>query len=144
MAGGVASCRSYFTVKVTRLSYLSPYPPNTHIPHTTPFFTPSTPSPFTLQPLIPTSFSSSHPTPQGKNESPTHPNPYTCDGHAGGDPVLPAPLTALTDALQEVADLDGNGVITNYEMYQALDPTVAHYNDYVFDHFRWDHCSSSV
>ena len=32
-------------------------------------------------------------------------------------------------------------MITNYEFYTALDPNEMGWNDYVFNHFRWDHCT---
>jgi hypothetical protein len=76
----------------------------------------------------------------GLNECPSHRQPYTCEGHAATDPVLPEDITILTDALEKVADFDGDGTVTNYEFYTALDPNAVEYNDYVFDNFNWNHC----
>ena len=45
---------------------------------------------------------------------------------------------------QDFADHDGDGEISNWEYYIALDPNDPDANDYVFDHFRWDHCDPLV
>ena len=55
--------------------------------------------------------------------------------------VLPPPVQVLTDSILSVADFDGDGMITNYEFYTTLDPNEMGWNDYVFNHFRWDHCT---
>ncbi len=77
----------------------------------------------------------------GLNETPMHREPYTCVGHSAEDEVLPPPVQTLTDAIGSIADFDGDGIITNYEFYTALDPNEMSWNDYVFAHFRWDHCT---
>lgn len=38
------------------------------------------------------------------------------------------------------ADTDGDGQVSNWEFYQALNPNTAEGNDYVFDNFNWLHC----
>jgi hypothetical protein len=45
--------------------------------------------------------------------------------------------------MDKVADLDGNGVVSNWELYTILDPTNVNGADYVFDHFNWEHCVNS-
>ena len=43
-----------------------------------------------------------------------------------------------------MADADGDGNVTNWEFYMALDPNSAYLNDYVFDNFLWDHCEGGA
>jgi hypothetical protein len=68
-----------------------------------------------------------------------HPEAYRCTGHAADDPVLPKQLP-LPENIRGIADLDGDSIISNYEYYLAIDPNNPDGNDYVFDHFQWDHC----
>eukprot|EP01034_Spumella_vulgaris_P025775 gene25775-32266_t len=68
---------------------------------------------------------------------------YTCVGHASTDNVLPDALN-FTSAISSVADADGDGNITNWEFYKALDPNEATLNDYVFDNFEWSHCEGDA
>jgi hypothetical protein len=65
---------------------------------------------------------------------------YTCTGHAASDPVLTWKLP-LTDAVLASADADGDGEISNWDYYLALDPNLSDGNDYVWDNFDWNHCS---
>jgi len=69
-----------------------------------------------------------------------YPEAYTCTGHAATDSVLPYKLP-FTDVVDNNADSDGDGVISNWEFLSFLNPNNADNMDYVFDHFRWDHCS---
>lgn len=48
----------------------------------------------------------------------------------------------LTETLERSGDMDGDGVITNMEFFQALDPNLPDSNDYVFDTFDWTHCDN--
>ncbi len=57
--------------------------------------------------------------------------------------MLPDALN-FTSAISSVADADGDGNITNWEFYKALDPNEATLNDYVFDHFEWTHCEGDA
>jgi Common central domain of tyrosinase len=74
-----------------------------------------------------------------EGENAFHPGNYTCRGHAAGDPAL-ASVLQMTDIIY-TNDLDGDGVLTNLEFYEALDPNEMNNNDYVFDNFDWDHCN---
>lgn len=68
---------------------------------------------------------------------------YTCTGHAADDAALPASLPWL-DGFEAYADTDGNGVISNYEYYLALNPNDVNGVDYVFDNFEWSHCDGKI
>ena len=76
---------------------------------------------------------------QAKGENPHYPEKYECYGHGKDDDVLPVDLP-FTRAMDKYADANKDGRITNYEFYLALDPNNIDGNDYVFDHFHWDHC----
>ena len=65
---------------------------------------------------------------------------FTCYGHGAEDKVLPDALK-FTDAIMNVADSNGDKIISNWEFYLAIDPNNVDGNDYVFDHFEWDHCA---
>ena len=78
---------------------------------------------------------------QAAGENPTYPQAYTCKGHEAGDPVLPDKLPFHKN-FQALADTDKDGVVTNWEFYQAIDPTNANGVDYVFSNFVWDHCKA--
>jgi len=70
-----------------------------------------------------------------------HPEAYTCYGHASDDPVIPGDQSLpYPDAIASIADTDGDGVVSNWEFYIALDPNNIDGSDYVFDNFEWDHC----
>lgn len=76
------------------------------------------------------------------NTNKYHPDEYTCVGHDADDPALPGGYSLpYTDAIENVADADNDGVVTNWEFFQAIDPNNIDGNDYVFDNFLWDHCS---
>ena len=66
---------------------------------------------------------------------------YTCLGHGADDEAL-AGLTILK-AVAEKADVDGDGKISNIELYKAMDPSMFTV-DYVFDDYKWDHCGDSA
>lgn len=74
-----------------------------------------------------------------------HPEAYTCKGHAATDPALPTGTgknsLPYTSAIESVADLDNDGVISNFEYFQAIDPSNIDGNDYVYDNFEWSHCA---
>ena len=74
-----------------------------------------------------------------ENENAYWPEKYTCTGHDATDSVLPASLPLL-DGFAELADTDGDGIITNIEYYLAINPNNEDGLDYVFDHFEWSHC----
>ena len=67
------------------------------------------------------------------------PDGYHCVGHGADDPVLATELP-LTDAVLAAADGDGDGEISNWEFYLAIDPNDVNGLDYVYDNFDWDHC----
>ncbi len=54
--------------------------------------------------------------------------------------MLPEGLP-LSRAMDKFADTDGDGVVTNFEFYLALDPNNVRGIDYVFNNFKWDHCN---
>jgi len=66
---------------------------------------------------------------------------YTCKGHGPDDEALSG-LTILP-RVAELADTDGDGMVSNVELYAALDPT-QFMADYVYDHYRWDHCKQEA
>jgi hypothetical protein len=72
-----------------------------------------------------------------------HPEAYTCEGHAEGDRAVPEGIP-LTHQMDKIADADGDGIVTNIEFYNALDPTNVNGQDYVFDNFKWDHCEDKL
>lgn len=78
---------------------------------------------------------------QTAGENAYFPSAYTCQGHAPGDAVLPSSLPLQGEL--GLYDADNDGVVSNLEMFQALDP-----NDgealYVFDSLDWDHCRGSI
>ena len=45
------------------------------------------------------------------------------------------------DAISSIIDLNKDGVASNWEYFIAMDPNNMHGNDYVWDHFTWDHCT---
>jgi hypothetical protein len=76
-----------------------------------------------------------------RGELKTHADAYTCVGHASGDSVLPTAYTLpYTDGMKGIVDKNGDGFVTNWEFYMALDPLNVDGIDYVFDNFKWDHC----
>jgi hypothetical protein len=86
----------------------------------------------------------------GANENGYYTDPYTCVGHAATDPVLSVKLP-LTDAvLAACLEVDsgplgnGDGEISNFEYFLAVDPNHVEGNDYVFDNFKWDHCVGKI
>lgn len=70
-----------------------------------------------------------------------YPEEYTCVGHAATDSVLPYKLP-FTDVVDDNADIDKDGVVSNWEFLLFLNPNNADGMDYVFDNFRWDHCAN--
>ena len=59
---------------------------------------------------------------------------FRCYGHASDDQVLEGlPLLATMEAQ---ADVDGDGVVSNIELYNAIDPTV-YLLDYIYNDFKW-------
>ncbi len=76
-----------------------------------------------------------------ENENAYWPEAYTCTGHDASDPALPASLPWL-DGFEELADTDGDGIVTNWEYYIAINPNNGDGLDYVFDNFEWNHCST--
>ena len=69
------------------------------------------------------------------------PEKYTCVGHDKDDPALPSTLPWL-DGFEDLADTDGDGIITNMEYFIAINPNNGDGLDYVFDHFEWSHCAT--
>lgn len=80
---------------------------------------------------------------QAAGENPTFPEAYTGVGHAANDRVLPDDVPFLK-GMQTHADANGDGVVTNWEFYQAIDPNDTDGVDYVFDNFQWDHCKTQM
>jgi len=62
---------------------------------------------------------------------------YTCKGHGPHDPALQG-LT-IVPRIANAADVNGDGIITNMEFYNVMDPAVFN-ADYVYDNFEWAHC----
>jgi hypothetical protein len=79
---------------------------------------------------------------QAAGENPTYPQAYTCVGHGPDDHVLPDSLP-LVEGYADLADTDRDGVVTNWEYYVAMDPNNMRGADYVFEHFRWEHCNEA-
>jgi len=77
---------------------------------------------------------------QAAGENPTYPEAYTCYGHGPDDAVLPDGLPLL-EGYADLADTNRDGMVTNWEYYLAIDPNNVEGADYVFNHFKWDHCS---
>lgn len=78
-----------------------------------------------------------------ENENAYWPEAYTCTGHNATDPALPSNLPWL-DGFETMADSDGDGTISNWEYYVAIDPNNVNGLDYVFDTFDWDHCDRKI
>ena len=68
---------------------------------------------------------------------------YTCTGHDVDDAALPASLPWL-DGFEELADTDGDGIITNWEYYLAINPNNEDGLDYIFGDFEWSHCQDKI
>jgi hypothetical protein len=86
----------------------------------------------------------------GAGENGWYKDAYTCVGHASTDPVLSVKLP-LTDAVLKAAKAvdmgpngNGDGEISNWEYFIAVDPNDVNGNDYVFDHFDWPHCVGKI
>ena len=77
------------------------------------------------------------------NENKYLPDAYTCTGHDASDPALPASLPWL-DGFEEIADTDGDGIITNWEYYLAINPNSEEGLDYIFADFQWEHCYEKI
>ena len=78
-----------------------------------------------------------------ENENKYWPEEYTCTGHDATDPALPSSLPWL-DGFEEFADTDGDGIVTNWEYYIAINPNNGDGLDYIFDNFEWNHCVNNV
>jgi hypothetical protein len=50
-------------------------------------------------------------------------------------------LFLLLDAIKAAIDANGDGLESNWEFFVAMDPNNMYGNDYVWDHFNWDHCA---
>jgi len=83
---------------------------------------------------------------QRDGENAYYPGNYTCAGHGKEDRVLSVKLpftdSVLAAALAADAGPGGNGdgEISKWECFLAIDPNDVHGSDMVYDHFRWDHC----
>jgi len=67
-------------------------------------------------------------------------NEYRCSGHGENDAVL---HSLGFGALEDLADEDSNGVVSNQEFYDITNP-LKHNIDYVYDNFEWPHCDSDI
>lgn len=76
-------------------------------------------------------------------QNPTYPEAFTCKGHEAEDHVLPDVLPFIR-GFQKLADANGDGVVTNWEYYQAIDPNNVTGVDYVFSNFDWSHCFNAL
>lgn len=47
----------------------------------------------------------------------------------------------ILDAISSIIDLNKDGIASNWEYFIAMDPNNMYGNDYVWDHFNWDHCA---
>ena len=47
----------------------------------------------------------------------------------------------VTDAIKSIIDTNDDGIASNWEYFIAMDPNNMDGNDYVWDHFNWDHCA---
>jgi len=66
----------------------------------------------------------------------------TCDGHNMYDAVLED--LPLPQHLINSFDTNNDGVLSNIEFYEAVDPTKEEGIGYVFDHFTWNHCETDA
>jgi len=73
-----------------------------------------------------------------------HPEAYTCEGHAADDYVLPVRLPFTDIMIAGGSDKNGDGRLSNWEFFLALDPNNVYSNDYIFDNFEWDHCNGKI
>lgn len=78
-----------------------------------------------------------------ENENKYWAEAYTCTGHDANDAALPASLPWL-DGFEELADTDGDGIITNWEYYLAINPNNEDGLDYIFADFEWSHCEDKI
>ncbi len=78
-----------------------------------------------------------------KNQNSYFPDAYTCTGHEATDRVLPSRLSYLPD-FPSLADVDNDGIITNWEYFIAADPNNIDGVDYVYDNFEWSHCVDTL
>jgi hypothetical protein len=79
---------------------------------------------------------------QEKGENLYYSDAYTCAGHAAEDSALPDRLGYIKGFAAK-ADLSGDGIVSNWEYFLAIDPNDIHGVDYVYDNFDWDHCAAS-
>jgi hypothetical protein len=78
-----------------------------------------------------------------ENENKYWTESYTCTGHDANDAALPASLPWL-DGFEELADTDGDGIVTNWEYYLAINPNNEDGLDYIFADFEWSHCEDKI
>jgi hypothetical protein len=50
----------------------------------------------------------------------------------------------MLSGFMEKTDSDGNGIVSNWEYYNAIDPKNMDGLDYVFDTFTWSHCDDKI
>jgi hypothetical protein len=62
-----------------------------------------------------------------------------CSGHSMYDTVLQD--LALPSHLIKTADVNGDGILSNIEFYDGIDPSTGVGMDYIYDNFKWDHCN---
>jgi len=62
---------------------------------------------------------------------------YTCPGHGEDDDALEG--LAILPRVARLADTNGDGRVSNIELYKVMDPTKFNV-DYVYDEFSWNHC----
>jgi hypothetical protein len=83
---------------------------------------------------------------QRDGENAYYPGNYTCAGHGKEDRVLSVKLPFTDSVLAAALAADagpagnGDGEISNWEFFLAIDPNDVRGSDMVYDHFRWDHC----
>ena len=55
--------------------------------------------------------------------------------------VFTSQFNIETDAIKSIIDTNDDGIASNWEYFIAMDPNNMDGNDYVWDHFNWDHCA---
>lgn len=64
-----------------------------------------------------------------------------CVGHGPDDEAL-AGFTSLS-RFAELADTNGDGSVSNLELYEAIDPSKPNV-DYIYDNYEWSHCDDDA
>lgn len=66
---------------------------------------------------------------------------FTCSGHSMDDAAIVD--LPLPKHLVDISDVNQDGVMSNIELFEAIDPTKEDGTTYIFDNFEWTHCDKS-